>query len=71
MKEPYLSEPEIANMTRPLTQPAAQVRHLRSLGIRAERRPDGTVLVMRAWLAPSANDDAKSKPRLKSDRHAA
>ena len=69
--DPWFTDAEIADMTRPLTQPAAQQRRLRAMGIRAERRPDGTVLVMRAWLADSANDSAQSKPRLKSDRQAA
>ena len=66
-----LTQEAIAKMTHPLTQPAAQIRYLRKIGIRAERRPDGKVLVLWAWLAQPANDGAEFKPRLKSDRPAA
>jgi len=47
----------------------AQLRHLRRMGIRAERRPDGSVLVLRAWLAERPESAAQSapRPRLKSD----
>lgn len=45
-----LSPEEIAHLTDGLTQPAAQVRALREMGIRAERTRAGGVLVLRAWL---------------------
>lgn len=64
-----LSPTEILELTRPLTRPHAQLRHLRRMGIRAERRPDGSVLVLRAWLADRPDPGAQSspRPRLKSD----
>lgn len=47
----YLTDAEVADKCRPLTQPAAQARFLAKLGYRVERRPDGTVL---AWLEHNA-----------------
>lgn len=44
---PDLTDEEIADICRPLTQGAAQVRFLRRLGLRVERRPDGRPLVNR------------------------
>ena len=61
---PYLSPEEIAGMTRPLTQAAAQMRYLRKIGIRAERRPDGSVLVMREWLVVRMPSEPKRRPEL-------
>lgn len=43
-----LSDEEINRICRPLTQNAAKVRYLRSLGLVVRRRPDGTPLVSRA-----------------------
>jgi hypothetical protein len=45
-----LTDAEIAEICRPLKQPAAQVRFLQSLGVRVRRRPDGTPLVLKADL---------------------
>jgi hypothetical protein len=44
-----LSPGELHDLTG-LTQPAAQVRALRAMGIRAELRPDRSALVLREWL---------------------
>jgi hypothetical protein len=44
---PYLTDSEIAEICRPRRQGAAQIRFLRSIGIKAERRADGTPLVWR------------------------
>lgn len=63
-----LSPDEIAEITGK-TQPAAQIRHLRRMGIRAERRSDGSVCVVREWLADRPRNATQSKPRLKSERH--
>ena len=52
-------------------QAAAQFRHLRRMGIRAERRNDGSVCVLRAWLAANDETSAQSHPRLKSDKQKA
>lgn len=63
-----LSSDEIFDMTGKV-QPAAQIRHLRRMGIKAERsdNPDKPVLVCRAWLAirsaPVAQSSAKPKQR--------
>lgn len=48
MLPPYLTDAEIADICRPRTQGAAQIRYLRSLGLKVERRADGTPLVWRA-----------------------
>lgn len=45
---PFLSDAEIAEICRPLKQGAAQIRFLRKMGLRVERRLDGTPLVGRA-----------------------
>lgn len=52
------------------TQPAAQLRHLRRMGIKAERsdNPDQPVCVCRDWLSIKPKPDAESTPRLQSDR---
>jgi hypothetical protein len=59
---------EILAITRPVTQAAAQIRHLKRMGIRAERRPDGSVLVMPEWVAKKDETGGRSRPQLKSDR---
>lgn len=45
---PDLTDNEINAICNPLTQSAAQVRYLRSLGLNVARRPDGRPLVNRA-----------------------
>lgn len=45
---PYLRADEIAEICAPLTQPAAQVRYLVSLGLLVKRKPNGAPLVARA-----------------------
>ena len=69
MLDVTLSAEEIYSITRK-AQPAAQLRHLRRMGIRAYRRSDaeGSVCVLRAWLAVNEEGGAQSQPRLKSDR---
>lgn len=44
---PYLSDTEIADMCEPLTQPAAQLRYLRSLGLQVFTKPNGRPLLAR------------------------
>jgi hypothetical protein len=65
---PALTPEEIYDIARPLTQPAAQLRYLRRIGIRAERRPDGSPLVLRAWLSAPSEKGVRSRPTLASDR---
>lgn len=47
MPEAYLSDAELAHICAPLTQPAAQVRHLRRMGFHVLCRPNGRPLVSR------------------------
>lgn len=42
-----LTEAEIAMICEPLKQPAAQIRYLRRLGLRVDRKPNGKPLVNR------------------------
>ena len=70
-RSPILTDDELAEICRPLTQSAARIRFLRGLGVTVERRPDGTPLVKRAdWerqglgQAPQPNDRAAgAQPR--------
>lgn len=64
-----LSPAEIVEITGKV-QPAAQIRHLRRMGIRCERRadPDEPVCVLRVWLAERRQPAAESRPTLKSER---
>jgi hypothetical protein len=65
-----LAPEEIAEMTGKV-QAAAQIRHLRRMGIKAERsdNPDRPVVVCRAWLGVKSKAEAESRPpMLKSDR---
>lgn len=61
-----LSQQEIEEITH-LKRPTHQMRYLKGLGIKAQKRPDNTVLVLRHHLAPAANDTAQ-QPQLKSSR---
>lgn len=63
-----LGESEILNIAHPLTQPAAIVRYFNKIGIRATRRPDGSVLVLREWLAEQPTPGTQSRPRIKSEK---
>ncbi len=66
---PYLTDAEIADICRPRTQGAAQIRFLRALGLKVERRADGTPLVWRhdvariqAPAAPTVGAHASNEP---------
>lgn len=48
MVGPDLTQAEIDDICKPLKQGAAQVRYLRGLGLKVDRRPDGSPLVNRA-----------------------
>lgn len=69
MPDVTLSADEIYSITGK-SQPAAQLRHLRRMGIRAYRRLDaaGSVCVLRTWLAVTSEIGAQFQPNLKSDR---
>lgn len=65
-----LSVAEIERLTGKI-QPAAQIRHLRRMGIKAERsdNPDHPVVVCRAWLALKAAPAQQSAtPKLSWER---
>lgn len=69
MLPPYLTDDEIAGMTKPLTQGAARIKYIRDvLKVPVERRPDGQPIVRRAdyegrAVAPAANDSAGNAER--------
>lgn len=44
----YLTDAEIADLCAPLTQPAAQARHLRALGLTVTLKPNGRPVVIRS-----------------------
>lgn len=44
---PDLTQEEIDEICKPLVQKAAQVRYLRGLGLKVDKRPDGSALVNR------------------------
>lgn len=48
MSSPYLTDAEIAEICAPLKQGAAQIRLLKSWGIRVQRKANGHPLVWRA-----------------------
>lgn len=48
MSTPWLTDDEIADLCAPLTQPAAQARYLRGLGLTVKLKPNGRPLVLRS-----------------------
>lgn len=69
MTPPYLTDAELADICRPRVQGAAQIRYLRALGLKVERRADGTPLVWRCDIerrpqpsAASATVSASNEP---------
>lgn len=70
---PDMSDDEIDSICQGLTQNAAKVRHLRRLGLRVDRRPNGRPLVARIeWTriygatATAAPPAASNGPRWKT-----
>jgi hypothetical protein len=60
----HLTDDEIRDICRPLVQHAAQVRYLSSLGLRVERRPDGSPLVRRSeWDRVNGGTERAGGPR--------
>lgn len=71
----YLTDAEIADLCAPLTQPAAQVRHLRALGLTVTKKPSGRPVVIRSHAeavlsgrphvdAASGGDGAQPAPKI-------
>ncbi|WP_188074481.1 DUF4224 domain-containing protein [Pusillimonas sp. ANT_WB101] len=48
LQPPYLTDYEIAAICDPLVMPAAQRRHLKSLGLLVKEKPNGRALVARS-----------------------
>ena len=63
----YLTDAEIADLCAPLTQPAAQVRHLRALGLTVTTKPNGRPVVIRSHaetvLSGRAQVSAEAAPK--------
>lgn len=72
--KPFLTDTEILEICEPLTQPAAQVRHLEGLGLIVKRKPNGNPQVASSSLARGAKQinnlrklstaDVKDEPAL-------
>jgi len=45
---PYLTDAEVEEITKPLTQGAARIRYFKSIGCKVKERPNGQPLVGRA-----------------------
>jgi Domain of unknown function (DUF4224) len=66
----HLSDAEIADLCAPLSQPAAQVRYLRTLGLTVSLKPNGRPVVVRGQaeavlagrLVPSGASKANTMP---------
>jgi hypothetical protein len=76
--KPYLSDAEIDEICEPLTQPHAQIRYLRSIGVPVSRKPGGRPLVGRAAFdrvmagsPPEAANDAQPPSAGPQPDHAA
>lgn len=52
---PYFSDAQVGEMCAGLTQPAAMIRYLRSLGLRVDRKPNGRPLAWRPAAAAQAD----------------
>lgn len=73
--KPYLTDEEIAHITKPLTQGAARVRWFLDHGYQATARPNGQPLVGRAHFdevnavrGPAANDAGGNLPNFEALR---
>lgn len=58
---PWLTDEELADLCKPLTQPAAQIRFLESLGLTIKQKPNGTPLVLRSSVDEVLGVSAKGK----------
>ena len=61
MSGDYYTDAEVAELCDGLTQPAAMVRYLRSIGLRVDRKPNGRPLAWRP-LAPTAQAQNATAP---------
>ncbi len=58
---PWLTDAEVQQACDGLTQPAAQIRHLRRLGLRVDVKPNGRPLVWRPELLATDNAGAPGR----------
>lgn len=58
---PWLAQSEIDDLCEPLTQHAAQMRFIRSLGINVRTKPNGAPLVMRNHFEEVMNPAGKTR----------
>jgi hypothetical protein len=59
---PWLTQDEIDDFCKPLTQAAAQIRHLQAQGLTVRKKPNGDALVMRSHFEQVMNPVANAKP---------
>lgn len=52
---PWLTQDEIDDFCKPLTQAAAQIRHLQAQGLTVRMKPNGDALVMRSHFEQVMN----------------
>jgi hypothetical protein len=64
----FLTDDEVANLTRPLRQPAAQRRFLERQGIPFVTRPDGTPAVRADFDQTASRASGPARPRFDSVR---
>lgn len=62
---PWLTKDEIEDLCQPLTQAAAQIRFLQSLGLTVKTKPNGTPLVIRSHFEQVMNPAGTHKPQLR------
>lgn len=62
----YYTDAEVAELCDGLTQPAAMVRYLRSIGLRVDRKPNGKPLAWRPMATPAQAQNAPAPAGLNS-----
>lgn len=62
MNPPWLTKEEIDDFCKPLTQAAAQIRHLKGQGLTVRKKPNGDALVMRSHFEQVMNPVTNIKP---------
>lgn len=59
----FLTDAEIAELCRPLTQPAAQVRYLRALKLEVTLKPNGRPVVVRSHAEAVLSGQRRGEPQ--------
>lgn len=62
---PWLTNEELDDLCKPLTQAAAQIRFLRGLGLTVKTKPNGAPLVIRSHFEQVMNPAGTHKPQLR------